>query len=362
MHPLVLTNLSKTLSNLSEGGFPALEEPFASMAVLPGYRRVFREESWTMHPMVYRDAGKLVTPQAPLLGFYCLVTAVRGVLLAVNYILGARNCVAAGLSGPSVTLSYTAAYHALTAYLALEGRVILDASCSPFDECSPHHFAKTPLAVLTRSNQWLLEGMDRSHKSRWHQLYSVYSCDSGRIPTCFHDLFEFTYQGFFMKGLPIVELVQDPKKYQLTLADSAAEFFDGIASIRHRAVYHSLGDDPRVVDALVNRDVFSTEHLARQSHAFFAFAQDLITVSATNLAAFAGSTSLAPEIQSKMSLSVYYPWFDAPIIGDISIQNLRDSLQSIHDWVTPPTLVVIRTPSPSFGCSSRSLGWVASHK
>lgn len=335
MHPLIATQVRKTIGRLNTAGFPELKEEFSNLVDMGGSPSLFRLGSWTLGPIVYRRGNSLVSPQLPFLAFYCLVAAIRGSLLSVNFQAASVACRDKGLLGPSIALSYTAAYHALTSYLSLQGRAIIDSPNVPFDDSSPHHVAGPVVAVLTRKNQWVLEGLARTHRARWRQLYSIYCSTPELIPGCFRDLFDFTYRDRFRTGATVLDIINDPASHRLTFDERAQEFFEGIADVRHRALYQSLGAEPGAVDALVNRDAFSAEILSFQTTAFSEFSSGLLATCLADLHEIAQSTELKPAVQRNLFLSREIPYFDDPLPDQLPDRQVRDYLDLIMKWSGP---------------------------
>lgn len=344
MHPLVIAKLKRTFKRLNDEGFPETTDGFAEMDQLSVARsyREFRLGSWSVDPIFFTKDSVIKSPQIDLLGFFGLVVAIRSAFRAVNFLVGAFACRDKGINGPVVALSYSAAYHTLTAYLVAEGRMIFDQVISPYERTCQHCIDGPVVAMLTKNSKWCLEPMKRVHKARWKHLWAIYNSDPGRLAPCFKGLFEHLYRGRFRSGVSPIEIMKNPSIHRLTLGDVSEEFFERIAEVRHFALYAGFGDDPHIAEALVNGDTCSSLGLNRQSEAVLEFSGDLLRHVAMQLGTFVKATVLKEELREKLFLSVYAPYFDQPKVEEVLDADTRKSLALLRDWVYPTKTTAAR--------------------
>lgn len=295
----------------------------------------------TFRPVLYRDSGGVACAQPDYLGFYAIQRALRGLFLGVNYLVGGNVLLAERLYGPAVAAYYTAAYHAVHGFLALDGRVFLDSTFWPI--ASHRQAGVQPdryIAVLTRHNRWLIESRARNHHSRWNEVQQVYGVRSADLPECFQELFRYMYRGCYRKGVDLVELIKskDRDQFRVRIGDNLDEFLGRIAETRHESLYSSFGSDPHVMEAMWNGDTDTSNGIEDQAVHFGVFALGLLMEVATDLGKLTDRLELSDNLRTALLLSVHHPWFDSPRIDDIANSSLRLQIEKVDGWVHAPVL------------------------
>ena len=147
-------------------------------------------------------------------------------------------------------------------------------------------------------------------------------------------LFSYLYRGSYQRGVDIVEVVRNPAKYRVKLADKLDEFLDRIAETRHESLYASFGSDPHVMEALWNGEAFTERGIENQAIHFGGFAHGLLTEVAADLNTLADRLDMTPDLRNALALSAFHPWFDTLRIDQIANHELRQRTQSLDDWLS----------------------------
>ena len=272
--------------------------------------------------------------QQSYLGFFVLQQAVRCLLLSVNYHVAGDVLLQTGLYGPAVASYYTAAYHVLHSFLALEGAVLFDTPIWPIPSHSPRQDQRQPyIALLTTHNSWVFEPRPRNHRRKWLEVRQAFASSPDALPACFHKLFGYMYRGVFQRGVDLLEKVRNPDKYRVRLADRFEEFLVRIAETRHLSIYGSSGSDPHVVEALLNREVFSTRGIENQTQQFADFAGSFLMCISSDVHAVIRRLNPNPEVRNALMLSIHLPPFDDPQSDSISVAQVADTVKEISAWV-----------------------------
>jgi len=120
------------------------------------------------------------------------------------------------LFSPSIGSLYTAAFRALHAFLALNGRVFFDQPCWTDAEGDVLRTGDgddgAVVALLTKENAWKFEPRKRGHEARWSELRQVFSAKSCHIPEFFGSLFDAIYGRRFRKGVPLRTILAEPDR------------------------------------------------------------------------------------------------------------------------------------------------------
>ena len=336
MKQLVGTNIEQSFRLLNTQ-IPEFSQEFATLAAADSsYERGVRlYGSLTLWPELYIDDGGLVRcAQQGYLGFFVLRQAIRCLLLGVNYQVAGDLMLQTGLYGPAVASYYTAAYHVLHSFLALEGRVLFDTAIWPIPSRRPPQDRHQPyIALLTVHNSWVFEPRPRNHRRKWLEVKQAFASLPDALPACFHKLFGYMYHGVFQRGVDLLETIKNPDKYRVRLADRFEDFLTRIAETRHLSIYGSFGSDPNVVDALWNGDVFSTRGIENQAVQFGEFSGSLLMRVASDVKGIMGRLSLNQKLHNALTLSIHYLPFDDPQSDGISDPELADAVKEISAWV-----------------------------
>ncbi len=335
MRPLVATNIEQSF-RLLNNGIPDFHEDFQTIADADAsYERPFAlHGSLTFRPVLYRDGPTINCAQRDYVGFYAFQQTVRCLLLGINHHVGGDVLVANDLYGPAVASYYTSAYHALHAFLALEGRVFFDSTIWPIASPSPAQARPGPfIGLLTQHNSWVFEPRQRNHRRKWLEVQQAFPSRLNDLPDAFHNLFAYMYRGVFQQGIDLVDMIHDPEQYRIRLEDRFAEFLIRIAETRHLSIYESFGSDPHVVEALWNRDAFSTRGIDNQAIHFGDFAGALLMHVSSNVHDLVSHLNPNSEVLTALVLSIHMPWFDDPQIDTVSIPELKHCVTNINDWL-----------------------------
>jgi len=335
MRPLLATNIEQSFRRLNDG-IPDFNQEFQTFAAAdPSFERPFAlEGSVTFRPVLYNDHNGVACAQRDYFGFYAFQQAIRSLLLGINHHVAGDVLVADDLYGPAVASYYTAAYHALHTFLALEGRVFLDSPISPIPSRRPAEDLRDRfIALLTRQNKWAFERRPRNHCTKWLEVRQAFPSRPDELPACFHRLFEYMYRGEFRPDTDLMDVIENPEKHRIRLPDRFEEFLTRIAKTRHLSLYASFGSDPHVVEALWNRDAFSSAGIENQALQFGRFAGWLLTHGASGLNQLVGRLDVSPNVKNALFLSVYMPPFDLPQVDRISIQDLKGFVAHIDNWI-----------------------------
>jgi hypothetical protein len=193
----------------------------------------------------------------------------------------------------------------------------------------------TFIGLLTRNNSWVFEPRQRNHRAKWRELRQAFP-QPDDLPDAFHDLFDYMYRGVFQRGADLVDVIQNPDQFRIRLTDRFTEFLNRIAETRHRSIYESFGSDPDVVEALWNRDAFSTRGIDNQSLHFGGFAGALLLKVASDVQGLIENLNPTPDVRTALLWSIHMPWFDAPQIDSISMPTLQSTVTTINDWIKAP--------------------------
>jgi len=324
MNDLLLANIRKSLKLLNTGDI--------RLSLLP--------DDCTWRPIVRNTPEGIVCPQADYFGFYALRNAFRGVLLGANYLASGQAILVQSLYGPAVTLFYTASFHALHSFLALNGRVVIE--LTPTKKGHAEDIGDMVIAILNKKNQWIFEPRKRSHVGRWLELESIFAPRKYEIPAYFKDLFDyfFTGRGHYKCKVPLKEYVRRTSKGEkispgtpYEVRDKLKEFLRMVAETRHIAMYESFGSDPVVVEGLINRDIFSTRGIDRQANQFERFATTFFQDITERLNWLIEQIEIEKDVRSWLFVSVYTQPFDEPEYDILYPENLASDLKSLHDWL-----------------------------
>ena len=124
MRPLLQANIQKSVRVLAS--MPAASDQNGPEMHRGAQSGPFPLDPPSLWPMFRQDKGRICCEQAEYFGFYALRAALRGCFLATNHLSGSLILLQHELLSPAVLTSYTAAFHALHAFLALHGRSIVD--------------------------------------------------------------------------------------------------------------------------------------------------------------------------------------------------------------------------------------------
>jgi len=335
MNPLLVSNTIRTFHELNKGFFNFSDEYKALAQGIP-----FNEKPLEFRPylpfgsILYESESGITCAQRDYMEFYVLEHSIRYLFRAVNPLIAGNILENNNLYGPSIISYYTAAYHALLAFLALEGHAFLEWTIWPIPSHRPGDYEHRDfIAKLTEQNKWIFEGRKRRHKVKWDEIYQAFGSRPNELPKCFHDLFEYLYSGVYQPGIDLVELIRSPGQYRVKLADRFEEFLQRISEIRHTAVYRSFGSDPHVFANLWNRDTFSESGIESQTHKYGAFSVSLLNHVASDIWELINRLEVGRDVGTALGLFVYFNWFDNPKFEQIRNHNLNSKIFNITKWI-----------------------------
>lgn len=306
-------------------------------------------------PAFYGSRKDIHSFQQGAFGFYALRAGLRGVLLAVNYLIAANRLSDDKIYGPSVLCAYAAAFQGTHSWLALHGRVFVDPAYWPSSERthSSSDEVKTVLAVLSINNKWCFQVGRQNHGSRWREVRDLaiarhellpcyYECVFDAIygPGCRHpmqNLDDLLTDGA-AKAEPLHAVLEEPGRFGqgwTTATEVLEDLFSALPKVRHRALYGSFGGDLHLTNALVNGDATDGD-LGAQADLFYLFASELLLDVSQRWLALVKDASPSKEVCKWLFVSTHYPWFDPPRIGMIRSSALRDMLTSLERAIASP--------------------------
>lgn len=284
MKPLLKSNILKSLDLVKQMGFslpPDLIEKSGSEdnAVL----------TWLFslnaihNPCFFREkSNEISSIQKDYFGIYALKNIIRHTFLSIPFLKAALEPKSIPRT-PGIMLHYRGCFHLVIAYLSLYGRILIDrirglpyieiniekeknsgkkaesiggGGYKKLEKCPGYIFA-----ILTRSNRWIFEGRNRSHKTIWRELKPVFLELKG-IPDEFYKILEYlTSYG--------PHRVED----EAELIDRGLEL---IPEARHMASYSGYGEDDFAVGLLINGQEVPGNAFDLKLDAFSKFSTNLL--------------------------------------------------------------------------------------
>jgi hypothetical protein len=245
----------------------------------------------------------------------------------VNFLVAAKVAMEDRLYGPSVAMSYSAAYSTLTAFLALSGRLWVDLPVFRKGDAihsSPNNHQKVIVARLTMANRWIYEPAVQSHKARWRDLVTLFVPRSYPIPIAFQRFFSYVYDGRHKPIDDLADSFKNPSKYRYDIREVLGKFLDEISDIRHISLYAGFGGDPGVYDALMNGDLFDASRLSACANAFMEFAHCFAREVSVELSGLAIDLALTVTLQQKIGIRLRWPVpFDEPRVDLLEDGQLK---------------------------------------
>jgi len=295
------------------------------------------------HPVFYGSRQNIMCAQSDYFGFYVLANAIRSILRGINFAVASRLTLEARLLAQSVVLSYTAGFHGLMAHLSLEGRSYFErfnwaVRQSDGTLANGNLPSKLPIvvAVLKKNNTWIFECRNRSHKARWRELLQLFTKTSYTIPQYYRNLFEYMFGDRQKEKIPLIELLKNPalrEDNKLKIEDAKEEFFDRIAEVRHMALYGAAGEDPRVVEALWNKDVTSSSGIERQAAEFYSFSEAMLDHVSSDLVELLSVLNPIVSVRKALCACIYIQCFDTPLTDEVTREVLKSRVRWIRRWL-----------------------------
>jgi len=340
MFELLFSNIKKSFEFIQENK-PKVEEDLIEI-IINSKNNKPREKSdllyplarsaLSLHPWFYVKNRTIYSPQQNFFGFYAFRNILRGILLGFNFFNSGFLLKNQELDSPAISMLYTASFHFLYSFLALEGRVIEDNARGPIvityndDSSSSGHKeldikGDTIIAILTRNNSWKFEGRTRSHKTKWRELSHIFNHNNFIIPEYFE-----RFLSYLNSYGPYEKISRDDNNYyNFTL--------DELTQTRHTAIYDGFGLDDFVIDGLLNHELIFGQGKDKKLDEFYrftkSFAKDIL-VHATNLIE---KVDIGQEVKKFLIASIYIPPFDICNFSVTKDSEINDKVSKIFEWL-----------------------------
>lgn len=288
-----------------------------------------------MTPWFIEDAeGNLATPLEPVFGIFALRSILRGFFIGASFLPGSDLLLEKRYLSLAIIGFYTAAYHLVSAFNALQGRILI----TPIAGRPVIHLpsATTPkkleaggtivnhgsagynpapknlqaiCAKLTNNGKWVYEGRNLTHAAHWRELQQ-WVTETKNVPD---------WLDTFCRNCVYPTVKVDEATY---LDDG----FEQLTYLRHEAMYFGFGIDDFSFDQLANREAGSTNIAAKgDNYKQFAYGilQDILKETSD---VFTRIQAECPDefdqLLPQISNITYYPPFDlrrdlVDQIGDI---------------------------------------------
>jgi hypothetical protein len=336
MNILAAANVRKSFKLLANGAPPFSSEVGAIASEAgQGLRNLFSNESLAASPIFYRINRDLCCAQTDFFGFYLLSQGIRSCLSSVNFHIAGCITLESELYAPAVALFYTSAYHALSGFLAVHGRVLLDSEV--FTWISSEEKPPVIAACLTKNNNWKYERRTRSHTARWLELKNLFALNNFQIPSYFRQLFRSLYGSRRKPGATVYQLLTEPDKYRAQIEDYTDDFLKRIAEVRHAALYKSSGEDPHVVEAMVNREPVYSANLGRHAQEIGVFSQGLLDDASRSIRDMIESVVVHNEVKLYLYLGAGQPWVDEARCDLWGANSIQQNVDFIQRWLMLPS-------------------------
>jgi hypothetical protein len=330
---LLIANIRRSLGALDSGEHQLPGPIEARLQGYDGDAYWLRTEFVLACPFFCREDADFICGQEATFGFYAVRGMLRGFLLALAPLRAAVLLRDERLYGPSVAMSYTAAFHALLSYLAGHGHVRVDRPSFPFR--SPDGYAEADkgpealMAALTAKNRWKFEGRRRSHSSLWGELKQVWSRPGVEIPLCFDRLYGNLVSVPWASTPGLEDIASDLRS--ASSSELLDRFLGSISEARHTALYEGFGADPHVYEALVNRDI-DTGPLELRARVFSEFAASFLLESGRRAQFVLDAVTASPTVRTRLFMATWWPWLDSPLL-DSCPEALRRMAERMVAWL-----------------------------
>ncbi len=198
------------------------------------------------------------------------------------------------------------------------------------------------MAKLTKANTWVFERRTKAHAWRWLELKQLWAGRDAAPPDYFQDLFRFLFRGRrnWEEGVSRSEQLEayldgriGQEAIRPTLRDNLDEFLRMIPQLRHDGMYQSFGEDPAVIEALINRDTLSSYGIDGQANAValfsWGFAQDVTGL----LRVLVDEIDVPEPVKTFLRLNVHLPWFDEPRLNKCGHHGVRTAMSFLTGWL-----------------------------
>lgn len=217
------------------------------------------------------DQGNIKTPLESVFGLFTLRAVFRGFFIGVSFLPGSNLLLEKRYLSLAIIGYYTAAYHLIGAFNAIQGRVFMTPIAGrPIVELPSSSSQKkletggivtnygsagynpTPkslravCAKLTDNGKWVYEGRDLTHSTHWHELQQSVT-ETRNIPI---------WLDSFCRDCVYPNVPVDENTY-------LDEGFQQLRYMRHEAMYYGFGIDDYSFDQMANREFGGTSIAAK---------------------------------------------------------------------------------------------------
>jgi hypothetical protein len=294
-------------------------------------------KSLTFRPIIYGENPNLCCAQEHVFGFYVLQQMMRSLFMSINHVHAGDTLLTTGLHASSTICHYAAAYHALHAFLSSIGRVFLD---SVVNERNPLGISdegkKSIIAVQSKHKKWSFECRSKTHKTHWREIDNVFGKCPEHLPHYFHDLFKHIFHGEYRVGGSILDRINDPEKYMISIDDKFKEFLKRIPNMRHVAQYHTMGSDPFLIEMVMNGDAISENGIEGQATCIGDFSAAMLEDSARFLKTVCDGLEMRQSVHKALCLTSSIPYFDEPKLDGLKRVELAETVSELLSWLRKP--------------------------
>lgn len=284
------------------------------------------------------EKGSISTPLEPVFGVFALRAVFRGFFIGASFLPGSNLLLEKRHLSLAIIGFYTAAYHLISAFNALQGRIFVTPVAGrpvvtlPSDNkpkklptggtvvhsgsagySSAPKDLKAICAKLTTDGKWAYEGRNLTHATHWRELHQ-WVIETKIVPTW---LDRFCRDCVY----PTVRVNEE------TYID---EGFEQLRYMRHEAMYFGFGMDDLSFDQLANREGGPVNITVKGNH-YKQFAYGIL------LDILRGTSEIFEGVQSncqdelnrllpQICTITYYPPFD--LRRDL-VDQISDSIHSV---------------------------------
>lgn len=217
------------------------------------------------------DEGNLATPLEPVFGVFALRAILRGFFIGTSFLPGSKLLLERAHLSLAIIGFYTASYHLVSAYNALQGRIIITPVAGrPIVEfppdtlpreldiggtvthCGSAGYKPAPknlrviCAKLSAEGKWVYEGRKLGHSAHWRELQQLIT-ETGNVPP---------WLDSFCRDCVYPTARVDERTY---LEDG----FEQLRYMRHEAMYSGFGIDEYSFDQMASRESGGTNIKAK---------------------------------------------------------------------------------------------------
>lgn len=348
MNRLLQSNIKKSIKIIAEEN-PKIPDHFIKVigieldkSGLPNPALEIAKIATQPIPWFYRDLShEFQSPQQPFFGIYAVKNILRGILLGLRFIQGGDLLRENNFLAASIFSYYTAAFHLLHSYLAINGRIIIDIVKGPVNvinygktstSSNPSLYAtvsyepleptpETIIAILTRQNSWKFEPRARSHSRKWKELEPIFIELGYDIPEFFYSFFEY--------------ILSYGKDSSFKGDNSIQDGLKRLSEIRHEAIYQGYGFDDFFYNGVVNRDLDWSSGFEIKSERYREFATGFLTHSINEFLELKKGTQKDywNKIRGLINNSIFTPPFEVGMPRLAGNPELTESLESIYNLI-----------------------------